>query len=182
MSWSSVSLKLRHLNHRSQTNVPYTVHGASLNYRDLIITKGLYPFPQEDNVVPASDGAGVVEEVGKHVVRFKKGDKVITQFNQDHLFGSVDNTSIATGVGGVIDGSLRQYGAYSEQGLVHLPSNLNFLEGATLTCAGLTAWNSLYGLESKKLVPGDWVLTQGTGGVSMFAVQVRLSAAAISPE
>lgn len=148
--------------------------GSSLNYRDLIITKGTYPFPQKDNVVPASDGAGIVEEVGKHVERFKKGDKVITLFNQGHLAGSVDGSSIATGVGGVIDGALRQYGAYNEQGLVHLPSNLNYLEGATLTCAGLTAWNSLYGLESRKLMAGDWVLTQGTGGVSIFAVQVSL--------
>lgn len=96
----------------------------------------------------------------------------MTIFNQGHLFGSVDGYSVTTGTGGVIDGGLQQYGAYNEEGLVPLPSNLNFLEGATLTCAGLTAWNALYGL--KTLKPGDWVLTQGTGGVSIFAVQVRL--------
>lgn len=151
---------------------------SSLNYRDLIIPKGQYPFAQSDNVVPASDGSGTVQEVGKAVHRFKKGDKVLTLFNQAHLAGSLDAYSSATGVGGVIDGCLRQYGAYDEQGLVHMPANLNFLEGATLTCAGLTAWNGLYGLESKKLMPGEWVLTQGTGGVSLFALQFAKAAGA----
>jgi len=153
-------------------------HGASLNYRDLIIPLGQYPFAQKEGVVPASDGAGTVEAVGRHVHRFQKGDKVITLFNQGHLGGSLDGYSSTTGVGGTIDGALRQYGAYDEQGLVHMPSNLNFLEGATLTCAGLTAWNALYGLESRKLIPGDWVLTQGTGGVSLFAVQFAKAAGA----
>ncbi|KAK1074372.1 hypothetical protein LTR48_009316, partial [Friedmanniomyces endolithicus] len=58
------------------------------------------------------------------------------------------------------------------------PSNLNYLEGSTLTCAGLTAWNALYGLESRKLMPGEWVLTQGTGGVSIFGVQFAKAAGA----
>ncbi|EME40654.1 hypothetical protein DOTSEDRAFT_82246 [Dothistroma septosporum NZE10] len=151
-------------------------HGSSLNYRDLIIPKGQYPFPQRDNVVPASDGAGIVEDVGKNVIRFKKGDKVITLFNQGHIAGTIDQAALGGGVGGVVDGALRQYGSYDEQGLVHMPQNLNYLEGATLTCAGLTAWNALYGL--KKLMPGDWVLTQGTGGVSIFAVQFAKAAGA----
>ncbi|KAK8219257.1 hypothetical protein M8818_000991 [Zalaria obscura] len=150
--------------------------GASLNYRDLIIAKGGYPFAQKDGVVPASDGAGVVEAVGKKVHRFKAGDKVVTLFNQGHIFGSIDHHSIETGTGGVIDGALQQYGVYNEDGLVPLPSNLNFLEGATLTCAGLTAWNALYGL--KPLMPGEYVLTQGTGGVSIFAVQFAKAAGA----
>lgn len=128
--------------------------------------------------MPASDGAGVVEAVGSGVSRFQKGDKVLTLFNQGHLGGSLDGHSVATGVGGTIDGSLRQFGAYNEQGLVHMPSNLDFLEGSTLPCAALTAWNGLYGLESRALKPGDWVLTQGTGGVSMFAVQFAKAAGA----
>lgn len=78
-----------------------------------------------------------------------------------------------TGLGGVVDGTLRDYAAFDEQGLVHVPKNLNFGEAATLSCAGLTAWNALYGLESRSLKPGDTVLTQGTGGVSIFALQVR---------
>lgn len=156
----------------------FLVHGASLNYRDLIIAKGKYPFGNKENVVPASDGAGEVEAVGKHVHRFQKGDKVILIFNQGHIAGSLDGYSVTTGVGGMVDGALRQYGAYDESGLVHMPSNLNYLEAASLTCAGVTAWNALYGLESKKLMPGDWVLTQGTGGVSIFAVQFAKAAGA----
>ncbi|PNS18900.1 Quinone oxidoreductase-like protein 2 [Sphaceloma murrayae] len=153
-------------------------HGASLNYRDLIIPKGLYPFPQRDGVVPASDGAGVVDSVGPNVTQFKPGDKVITLFNQGHLFGPIDARAIGGGVGGVVDGALQQYGVYEQHGLVHMPKNLNFLEGATLCCAGLTAWNALYGIDGKRLMPGQWVLTQGTGGVSVFAVQFAKAAGA----
>lgn len=137
---------------------------------------GKYPFPQRDNVVPASDGAGIVSAIGKSVKRFKEGDKVITSFNQGHIAGSLDEVSMNGGVGGVVDGALREYGAFDEQGLVHAPSNLSFTEASTLTCAGLTAWNALYGL--KGLMPGDWVLTQGTGGVSIFAVQFAKAAGA----
>jgi NADPH:quinone reductase-like Zn-dependent oxidoreductase len=125
------------------------VHAASLNYRDLIITKGLYPFGVSDNVVPASDGAGTVEAVGSKVTKFQKGDKVLTLFNQGHLSGSLDGESLNGGVGGVVDGTLREYGAYNELGLVAMPSSLNFL-----------------------------VLTEGTGGVSIFAVQFAKAAGA----
>jgi len=135
----------------------------------------MYPFALRDGVVPASDGAGVVEEVGAHVRRFKKGDKVATLFNQAHLAGSLDPYSVTTGVGGVVDGALRQYGVYDEQGLVHIPGNLNMVEAATLPCAALTAWNGLYGLESRALKQGQTVLVQGTGGVSIFGLQVRLT-------
>jgi len=143
-----------------------------------MIVKGTYPFALREGVVPGSDGAGTVEAVGKHVHRFKKGDNVITLFNQGHLAGFVDDYSATTGVGGTIDGAFQQYGAYSEEGLVRMPSNLNFLEAGTLSCAAVTAWNALYGLKSRELLPGDWVLTQGTGGVSIFAVQFAKAAGA----
>lgn len=126
-------------------------------------------------MVPASDGAGVVEAVGSRVTRFKTGDKVLTLFNQSHLAGPISRDDTMTGVGGAVDGTLRQYGAFNEQGLVAMPQSLDFLQASTLTCAALTAWNGLYGLESKALKPGDTVLTQGTGGVSIFALQVRHS-------
>ncbi|RMZ72695.1 alcohol dehydrogenase [Pyrenophora seminiperda CCB06] len=154
------------------------IHAASLNYRDLIIPKGKYPFPMKDNIVPGSDGAGTVESVGKHVTRFKPGDKVVTLFNQAHIAGSLNAQSLGTGLGGAVDGTLREYGVFSEQGLVHAPSNLSMLEASTLSCAGLTAWNALYGLESRALKPGDTVLTQGTGGVSIFALQFAKAAGA----
>lgn len=133
----------------------------------------MYGFPQRDGVVPASDGAGTVEAIGSRVTRFQEGDKVLTLFNQGHLAGSLTPAINATGLGGVIDGTLRQYGAFDEQGLVAMPETLDFQQGSTLSCAALTAWNGLYGLESRALKPGDVVLTQGTGGVSIFALQVR---------
>ncbi|KAF2009947.1 alcohol dehydrogenase [Aaosphaeria arxii CBS 175.79] len=154
------------------------IHAASLNYRDLIIPKGKYPFPIVDNVVPGSDGAGTVEAVGPRVTRFKPGDKVVTLFSQGHQAGSLDNASLATGLGGAVDGTFREYGAFEETGLVHQPKNLNALEASTLSCAALTAWNALYGLESKALKQGEVVLTQGTGGVSIFAVQFAKAAGA----
>ena len=107
------------------------------------------------------------------MTRFKKGDKVVTLFNQLHLGGDLLPEIKASGLGGALDGTLRQYGAFNENGLVHMPETLDFKQASTLCCAGLTAWNGLYGLLSRALKPGDTVLTQGTGGVSIFTLQVR---------
>jgi NADPH:quinone reductase-like Zn-dependent oxidoreductase len=147
-----------------------------LNYRDLIIPRGQYPFALKFPVVPGSDGAGEVIEVGAKVTEFKKGDRVATLFNQGHQFGDIDQHAATTGLGGVIDGVLREYGVFNEQGLVKAPSNLNAIEASTLSCAALTSWNALYGL--KPLKPGQVVLVQGTGGVSMFALQFAKAAGA----
>jgi NADPH:quinone reductase-like Zn-dependent oxidoreductase len=127
-------------------------------------------------VIPGSDGAGEVIAVGSQVTRFQKGDKVCTLFNQGHIGGSLDSLSLATGLGGVLDGTLRQYGIFNENGLVDMPSSLSYLEAATLSCAALTAWNALYGL--KPISAGETVLTQGTGGVSVFAIQFAKAAGA----
>ena len=116
--------------------------------------------------------------MGKKVARFQIGDKVATLFNQGHLGGFIDAAAANTGLGGVIDGALQEYGLFNEQGLVKLPDNLNALEGSTLSCAALTAWNALYGISDRSLKAGDWVLTQGTGGVSIFAVQFAKAAGA----
>ncbi|KAL2802435.1 hypothetical protein BJX63DRAFT_426070 [Aspergillus granulosus] len=159
-----------------ENEVLVKLHGASLNYRDLIIPKGKYFFPLSFPVVPGSDGAGEVVEVGSKVNQFRKGDKVVTLFNQLHQYGAVDAAASNSGLGGVIDGTLRQYGVFNENGVVRAPSNLNFLESSTLTCAGLTSWNALYGL--KPLQPGQTVLVQGTGGVSIFALQFAKAAGA----
>lgn len=129
-------------------------------------------------MIPGSDGAGTVLAVGKNVTRFQPGDKVVTLFNQGHIGGSLDHLSIKTGLGGAVHGTFRSVGAFDEQGLVPMPSNLNFVEAATLTCAGLTAWNALYGASDNKVTPGQWVLTQGTGGVSIFAIQFAKAAGA----
>ena len=104
------------------------------------------------------------------MTKFKKGDKVTTLFNQGHQFGDIDVAATKTGLGGVVDGTLREYGVFSEEGLLKSPRNLSHAESSTLTCAAVTSWNALYGL--KVLKPGQYVLTQGTGGVSIFALQV----------
>ncbi|GES62468.1 zinc-containing alcohol dehydrogenase [Aspergillus terreus] len=152
------------------------LHAASLNYRDLVIPKGKYPFALDLPVVPGSDGAGEVVEVGPKVTQFKKGDKVTTLFNQRHQYDPIDSSGASSGLGGVIDGTLRQYGVFNENGLVRSPNNLTHLESSTLSCAALTSWNALYGL--KPLLPGQTVLVQGTGGVSMFALQFAKAAGA----
>ncbi|KAK5659143.1 hypothetical protein OQA88_1233 [Cercophora sp. LCS_1] len=164
-----------------ENEVLVKMEAASLNYRDLIIPKGMYPFPVDLPVVPGSDGAGEVIATGSKVTQWKKGDKVVTLFNQAHQFGPVTTAASKSGLGGVVDGALRQYGGtrtvFNENGLVPLPKNLNAIEGATLTCAALTSWNALYGL--KPLLPGQTVLVQGTGGVSLFALQFAKAAGAV---
>lgn len=105
------------------------------------------------------------------MTEFKKGDKVVPIFNQGHQYGDIDIAATQTGLGGVIDGVLREYGIFDEKGLVKAAKNLTFIENSTLACAALTSWNALFGL--KPLKPGQTVLVQGTGGVSMFALQVR---------
>ncbi|KAK0647398.1 Zinc-type alcohol dehydrogenase-like protein [Lasiodiplodia hormozganensis] len=93
------------------TDVLVRFHAAALNYRDLAIAQGKFPFGFEDNVVPGSDGAGEVVAVGPRVTRFNIGDRVATLFNQGHLAGSLDQRSVATGVGGTVDGFAKAVGA-----------------------------------------------------------------------
>lgn len=109
-------------------------------------------------------------QVGSKVTEFKKGDHAVTLFNQGHQYGEINVPATHTGLGGMIDGALRQYGVFNEKGLVKAAKNLSARENSTLTCAALTSWNALYGL--KPLRPGQIVLVQGTGGVSMFGLQV----------
>ena len=136
-----------------------------------MIIQGTYPFDLKPEVIPGSDGAGTVLAVGKNVARFRPGDNVVTMLNSRHLEGSLTKEMSKHVIGTAVDGTLRSVGAFDEQGLVKMPAGLSFTEAATLTCAGLTAWNALFGLSDKKLLPGQWVLTQGTGGVSIFATQ-----------
>ena len=140
--------------------------------------QGMYPLPLGIPVVACSDGAGRVLATGKKVTQFEEGDKVVTLFNQAHQHGPVTPEALRTGLGGAIDGTLRQYAVFSESGLARAPSNLSPTEAGTLTCAPLTAWNALFGLESKALQPGQVVLTQGTGGVSLAAIQFAKAAGA----
>ncbi|OAA74599.1 Alcohol dehydrogenase superfamily, zinc-type [Akanthomyces lecanii RCEF 1005] len=154
------------------------MEAGSLNYRDIIIPLGKYPFATKQNVIPGSDGTGTVLAVGRHVSRFKPGDKVVTLFNQEHIGGPINAVNNATGLGGALDGTFRAVGAFNEQGLVHRPAALSALEAATLPCSALTAWNALYGHTDGALTAGQWVLTQGTGGVSIAALQFAKAAGA----
>lgn len=130
----------------------------------------MYPFESKSDLIPCSDGAGVVVKVGSKVTQFRKGDSVASLFLAAHLFGDLNADVQKTGLGGFLDGCLQQYRVFSEPSLVHAPQNLTSLETSTLPCAALTAWNGLYGI--KPLKPGQTVLVQGTGGVSIFALQV----------
>ncbi|KAH6994659.1 hypothetical protein EDB82DRAFT_537515 [Fusarium venenatum] len=160
----------------SDNEVLVKFHAASLNFRDIMIAMGTYPFGVKPDIIPGSDGAGEVVAVGSKVTRFETGSKVVTLFNQSHYGGPLTPKVLGTGLGGTIDGTLRQYGIFNENGLVDMPKNLSYLEAGTLSCSALTAWNALYGL--KAVLPGDWVLTQGTGGVSISGLQFAKAAGA----
>ena len=142
---------------------------ASLNYRDLMVVKGQYNPKLKRPMVPLSDGVGVVEEIGPDVTRFKKGDRVVGCFMQKWIEGPINREKAGSALGGAIDGVLQEYKLFSEEGLLPVPSSLNDEEAATLPCAGVTAWHALF--EHTPPVPGNSVLVQGTGGVSIFALQ-----------
>ena len=128
-------------------------------------------------VVPASDGAGVVEKVGPKVQEFQPGDRVCTHL-APHMSASkpVSMMDVCHGLGQEVDGALRYQGVFHETALVGMPKSLDFVEASTLTCSGLTAWNALFGMRGYKPGRGDFVLVQGTGGVSIAALQVICSA------
>ena len=145
------------------------VSACSLNFRDLAIVLGRYRMPTKPNVVPLSDGAGEVVEVGPGVTRVKVGDRVAGNFFQRWPGGHASADTQASALGGSIDGMLREYAVLEEEGVVKLPAHLTYQEGACLPCAGVTAWNAL--VEHGRLIAGQTVLVQGTGGVSMLALQ-----------
>ena len=147
---------------------------ASLNYRDLMVVKGQYNPKLKRPMVPLSDGAGIVEEVGPEVTRFKKGDRVVGCFMQKWIEGPITREKSGSALGGAIDGVLQEYRLFSEEGLLPLPSSLSDEEAAALPCAGVTAWHALF--EHTPAVPGSSALIQGTGGVSVFALQLAKTA------
>jgi NADPH:quinone reductase-like Zn-dependent oxidoreductase len=146
------------------------VAACSLNFRDLGIVRGTYRMGVPDNVIPLSDGAGEVVEVGSGVRRVKAGDKVAGCFFQRWPGGEAPADAHATALGGGIDGMLAEYIVLEEDGVVKLPPHLSVEEGATLPCAAVTAWHAI--MEHAKLIAGQTVLLQGTGGVSVFGLQL----------
>ena len=152
------------------------VRANSINFRDLRVAQGHYdprmPLPR----VPLSDGAGEVVEIGSTVTHFKTGDRVAAIFMQSWITGLPAERYIASAMGGAIDGMLSEYVALPEDGLVPVPKHLSFEEAATLPCAAVTAWNALF--QESRVKPGETVLVQGTGGVSLFAFQFARMAGA----
>lgn len=145
------------------------LHAASLNYRDLLVARGVYnprlKFPR----VPLSDGVGEVVAVGEGATRVKPGERVAACFMPRWFSGRLTEEAARSALGGERDGVLAGYLALDEDGLVPVPAHLSDEEAATLPCAAVTAWHAL--IASGRLSPGETVLLQGTGGVSLFALQ-----------
>jgi NADPH:quinone reductase-like Zn-dependent oxidoreductase len=152
------------------------VRAASLNYRDLAIARGAYmpdlPLP----FVLGSDGAGEVVAVGAEVTRVAPGDRVVASYVVDWTSGEPTPEAIARRLGGPTPGVLAELCALPEHALVRIPAELSFEEAATLPIAGVTAWRGLFG--TARIKPGDVVVVEGLGGVSVFALQLAAAAGA----
>ncbi len=146
------------------------VHACSLNYRDLMTVTGKYnpklPLPR----IPLSDGAGVIAAVGEGVFDLKPGDRAAAIFMQNWLDGPPSAAKYKGALGGDIDGMASQYVVLDQSGIVRIPAYLSAAEAATLPCAAVTAWSALQ--KAGGIAPGSTVLIQGTGGVSIFALQL----------
>lgn len=141
----------------------------SLNYRDIMMVKGWYNPKLKLPFVPLSDGVGEVIGIGDGVTRVKVGERVAGCFMQRWVAGALNDTAAKSALGGAIEGVLAEQVLLHEDGVVTLPKQLSDEEAATLPCAALTAWNAL--VSHGQLKAGDSVLVQGTGGVSIFALQ-----------
>lgn len=145
------------------------VHAVSLNYRDTALLRGEYRAETKEDVIPVSDGAGEVVAVGEDVARVQKGDRVAVGCSANWIGGPYIPEYRTGSVGFSIDGMLAEYVLFSEDAVVHLPDDMSYIEAASLPCAAVTAWTALNKIEP--LQPGQTVLIQGTGGVSLFALQ-----------
>lgn len=144
------------------------MEAASVNYRDFVITQRGYG--RHSGTLPLillSDGAGTVLETGARVTRVKIGDRVCPAFNQTWMSGPLREEHRGGVLGGARDGVMQEYMLLSQEGVVKAPAHLSAAEAATLPCAAVTAWSAVIGGGTK---PGDVVVTQGTGGVSLFAL------------
>lgn len=145
------------------------IHARSLNYRDLLLIHQRYPVPAREGVVPVSDGAGEVVALGEGVTALAVGDHVTSTYFPRWQDGKLNLAMGADQFGCTRDGMLADYAVAEASAWVKLPAHLSFVEACTLPCAGVTAWNALAG--GRLLMPGDVVLTIGTGGVALFALQ-----------
>jgi NADPH:quinone reductase-like Zn-dependent oxidoreductase len=145
------------------------IRANSFNYRELLILQGTYPLPVKPDVIPLCDGAGEVVSIGSSVTRAKVGDRVMANSFPLWIDGPLASWEAATQIGGSLDGLLTEYAVLSEEAIVHIPEHLSFEEAATLPCAAVTAWQAL--TTGRSLREGESVLTLGSGGVSLFALQ-----------
>lgn len=150
------------------------VHAVSLNFRDLAVAAGNYIADVDDPIIPCSDGAGEVVEVGAGVRRFLPGDRVAAAFFPCWIDGRSTPDKIRHALGGDIDGMLAHEVCMDESALVAIPEGVDFIDAATLPCAGVTAWNAMF--VSHGVRPGDTVLLLGTGGVSILGLQLARAA------
>jgi NADPH:quinone reductase-like Zn-dependent oxidoreductase len=159
------------------TEVAVRVRAVSLNRRDLMMMAGRYGRGgTQPNSVPLSDGAGEVIAVGADVTRFKGGDRVAGIFFEGWIDGDPTPAAIASARGGNAGGMLSEVVVTGAEGLVSIPAHLTYEEAATLPCVGVTAWVSLF--KRGQLMAGDFVLLEGTGGVSVFGLQLAAAAGA----
>jgi NADPH:quinone reductase-like Zn-dependent oxidoreductase len=145
------------------------IHARSLNYRDLLILHELYPLPGTPGIVPLSDGAGEVVAVGEGVSRVALGDRVAGTYFPRWRDGHIEPEMAMEQFGCTRDGMLAEFVVADEEAWVKVPAHLSFQEAATLPCAGVTAWSALNG--PRRVLAGENVLTIGTGGVALFALQ-----------
>jgi NADPH:quinone reductase-like Zn-dependent oxidoreductase len=145
------------------------VRSTSLNYRDLVTVKGTLPRSIKRPLIPLSDGAGEVVEVGPGVTSVKVGDRVAGIFMQTWLAGPPLSSYGRSALGGALDGMLAEHVVLDEDGVVHIPAYMTYDEAASLPCAAVTSWNAL--VTEGHVKSGNTVLVMGTGGVSIFALQ-----------
>ena len=154
--------------------ITVAIKASSLNYHDYAVVKGM--IPSAEGRIPMSDGAGVVTAIGEGVSEFAVGDHVVSTFFPDWLDGEPPKTAFTRVPGDGIDGYAREAITAPAHWFTRAPAGFSHAEAATLTCAGLTAWRALF--VDYALKPGDTVLVQGTGGVSIFALQFAKAAGA----
>ncbi|MFK8050958.1 MAG: NAD(P)-dependent alcohol dehydrogenase [Halioglobus sp.] len=148
-------------------------HASSLNFHDYVVAIGLLQV--DDDRIPMSDGAGIVEAVGPGVTEFKPGDKVMSCFFPHWADGRADDAGKLAGVpGDNVDGFAAEMVTMSASAFTPIPDAYSFEQAATLPCAAATAWRAL--MVEAQVKPGDSVLVQGSGGVSVFALQFAKAA------
>lgn len=171
---AGLELVQRELSAPAAHEVLVRMRAVSLNYRDLMVADGRYLRAGDQPVIPCSDGAGEVIAIGPQVTRFSVGDRVIASFFPKWIHGAPTPQNTADALGAAVDGMLVEEKVLHESALVAMPEHLGYVEAATLPCAGVTAWNSLF--VEGALRAGDSVLLLGTGGVSIWALQLAKAA------